>query len=40
MLLASSQVPDEALDRAKNQLKSLLMHNLESRAVTAEDLAR
>ena len=40
MLLASSQVPDEALSRAKNQLKSLLMHNLESRAVTAEDLAR
>lgn len=40
MLRATMDIPEEELSRAKNQLKALLMHNLESRAVVAEDLAR
>ena len=39
-LRAVVEVEPWELERAKNQLKALLLHNLESRAVIAEDMAR
>ena len=39
-LLLYSNIPEQELSRAKNQLKSSLMMALESRAVEVEDLGR
>lgn len=38
--LAALEISNEEIVRARNQLKALLMHNLESRAIAAEDIAR
>ncbi len=40
MLLAAMEIPKDELQRARNQLRAMLMHNLESKAVAAEDMAR